>query len=427
MWQVVPNSALADGAYSVTAVLTDAAGNVGAPSPSGALTVDTTPPAAPSAPALVATSDSGISGDGITNVQRPLLVVPGVPADAVTVTVILSGPGGPLTVNATQIAGVWVALPPAALTEGGWSIVATATDAAGNVSASSTAGAFTIDRTGPRIIAVDVVQPDGAYPAGTALTVQVTTNEPLAPGQVLTFTLDTGTLLTVIGDGASTALSAIYTVADGQNSEDLTIVAVAGDGSDAAGNPLATTVPPGGNLADLRAVVIDTTIPILSVDPLTTGPGGGVLSGTRSEGLTALTVVVTGRTYTLADPELTLIPSGWRLVLPAGTVTAPGSSVAVLGRDRAGNPGTATGTILWDGVAPTPGLTLRLIGEVTPDTLSVIVAGAPITSAVIDRGVYRIELPAPPAPTVLTLRFNLVDGTSRFRQIAVGVQPNGSN
>ena len=427
VWQVVPTSALADGGYSVTAVLTDAAGNVGAPSPAGALTVDTTPPSAPSAPVLVAASDSGIIGDSVTNVQRPLLVVPGVPADAVAVTVTVIGPGGPFTVNATQIAGVWVVLPPATLAEGGWSVVATATDAAGNVSVPSTTGTFTIDRTGPRIIAVDVVQPDAAYPAGTALTIQVTTNEPLAPGQVLTFTLDTGTLLTVIGDGASTTLSAIYTVSDGQNSEDLTIVAVAGEGSDAAGNPVETTVPPGGNLADRRAVVIDTTAPLLGVNPLTVGPGGGVLTGTRSEDLTALTVVVAGRTYTLADAELTLVPGGWRLVLPGGRVTAPGSSVAVLGRDRAGNPGTATGTILWDGIVATSGLTLRLIGEVTPDTLSLTVGGAPITSAVIERGVYRIELPAPPAPTVLTLRFNLVDGTSRFRQVKVGVQPNGSN
>ena len=58
-------AALANGAHSLTATATDAAGNTGIASAALVVTVDTT---APTAPAIAAFStDSGTVGDGITN------------------------------------------------------------------------------------------------------------------------------------------------------------------------------------------------------------------------------------------------------------------------------------------------------------------------------------------------------------------------
>ena len=62
-----------DGVYTLTAVQTDLAGNVSAASAGLRVTVDSAA-AAPSAPGLAPTSDSGASNsDDLTNVTTPTL------------------------------------------------------------------------------------------------------------------------------------------------------------------------------------------------------------------------------------------------------------------------------------------------------------------------------------------------------------------
>ena len=58
-------AALANGAHSLTATATDAAGNTGVASAALAVTIDTTAPVAPSITSF--SPDSGTVGDGITN------------------------------------------------------------------------------------------------------------------------------------------------------------------------------------------------------------------------------------------------------------------------------------------------------------------------------------------------------------------------
>ena len=60
--------ALSDGVHSLSAIAVDRAGNSSGPSPSLRLTIDTAAPPAPPAPGLLAADDSGVIGDGITNV-----------------------------------------------------------------------------------------------------------------------------------------------------------------------------------------------------------------------------------------------------------------------------------------------------------------------------------------------------------------------
>ncbi len=125
------SSPLADGAYAVEAQAVDAAGNV---SPLGAafsLTIDATPPATPSAPALLAADDSGTVGDGITSVRQPHLS--GTAPAGTTVRLVAAG-----AVLATATAGAngsYTAQVSSPLADGAYAVEAQAVDAAGNLSA----------------------------------------------------------------------------------------------------------------------------------------------------------------------------------------------------------------------------------------------------------------------------------------------------
>src|SRR5205085_1245589 len=73
-WTVAPTTTLSDALHSLTVTETDPAGNASAQSQALSLTIDTIAPATPAAPLLAAGSDSGVAGDGITNIAVPLLV-----------------------------------------------------------------------------------------------------------------------------------------------------------------------------------------------------------------------------------------------------------------------------------------------------------------------------------------------------------------
>jgi hypothetical protein len=122
---------LTDGVHQITTTATDTAGNTSAASPALAVTIDTTPPAAPTA-TLATTSDSGTLGDGITSDTTPTISGTGTNGD--TITVVMPGSGEVLT--AMVVNGVWSVTPTFALTDGTvGNAVVTATDPAGNVSA----------------------------------------------------------------------------------------------------------------------------------------------------------------------------------------------------------------------------------------------------------------------------------------------------
>ena len=130
-WQIV-SSSLANGTHNLTATQTDAAGNASVASAPLSLAIDTIPPVAPSGLALDSSTDSGVKGDGSTNVARPEIDGHGAAGDTITLydgtTLIGSG-----IVGGT---GDWQIIT-SALPFGANALSATETDAAGNVSASS--------------------------------------------------------------------------------------------------------------------------------------------------------------------------------------------------------------------------------------------------------------------------------------------------
>ena len=74
-----------EGTYSVQARLRDAAGNLSALSAAFGLTIKTSAPPTPAAPALLAADDSGTAGDGITNVRQPRLTGTATPGTTVQI------------------------------------------------------------------------------------------------------------------------------------------------------------------------------------------------------------------------------------------------------------------------------------------------------------------------------------------------------
>ncbi|MGX9221460.1 Ig-like domain-containing protein [Massilia varians] len=171
-WSITA-SVLADGVHELSVRQVDTAGNVSEASPALSLTIDTAAPAAPGVPRLTAASDSGMPGDGITNL-RPVLQGSALANALVTV---YDGQTALGTAYA-DAQGNW-SLEVAGLRLGAHAISATQTDVAGNVSAASGSFALTIR---PPILRVDgvnvettpVVLPGGGV--GTHLEVPIVTS-----------------------------------------------------------------------------------------------------------------------------------------------------------------------------------------------------------------------------------------------------------
>lgn len=139
---------LTDGSWTVTSTVTDPAGNVASTGPSS-VEIDTAAPAAPGAPDLLASSDSGTADDDdVTNDTTPSIDGGGSDGDLVTVTATPVAGGASVTCHYLRSATVQsCALP--TMTDGDWSVTSTLTDPAGNASTSGPATVVTIDASAP--------------------------------------------------------------------------------------------------------------------------------------------------------------------------------------------------------------------------------------------------------------------------------------
>ncbi len=169
-WSFTPTTPLGEGAHSITAKATDAAGNIGDPSPALSLTVDTVAPG-PVADLLV--SDNALGGivgaltsGGLTNDNTPTLSGT---ADLGGTVNIYNGTAWLGTATADSVTGIWSFTPSASLPDGTYNFITTVTDKAGNVSGPSGSFTVTIDATAPTkpgdITATDdVAQFEGTVP-----------------------------------------------------------------------------------------------------------------------------------------------------------------------------------------------------------------------------------------------------------------------
>jgi len=142
---IAPFSVGGEGSHTVTFYSVDNAGNTEV-TESDTIKIDSVAPAAPSTSVLAAASDSGASNsDGFTNVKRPTFT--GTAEAGSTVTVRDGATVLGTTTAATD--GNWSFTIGSDLSDGVHAIAATATDAAGNVSAASSVLDVTIDTSAP--------------------------------------------------------------------------------------------------------------------------------------------------------------------------------------------------------------------------------------------------------------------------------------
>jgi large repetitive protein len=230
---------LTNGTHSVTTTATDVAGNTSAASTPVVLTIDTAAPAVPPIAVLTPGSDSGISGDNITNDTTPTLS--GTAPAGSTVRIF---DGTTLLGSAvTTIDGTWTFTTPT-LAAGSHTITTTATDAAANTSTPSLPLHLTIDTTAPSAPSTATLTPSSdTGVSGDNIT---SDNTPTITGTgdpLTTVTLYDGTTLlgttTVAADGTWTFTAT--TLTDGVHVLTTTATDAAGNTSTTSG-PLSVTI-----------------------------------------------------------------------------------------------------------------------------------------------------------------------------------------
>ncbi|HEY0587647.1 MAG TPA: Ig-like domain-containing protein [Pseudoduganella sp.] len=247
------------GSNTLQLKVVDAAGNQG-PTSSQAYVLDTSAPAAPSAPVL--TSDSGLSGsDLVTNVNTPTFT-----GSAESGSTVKIYDGATLLGSVTATGGVW-SYTSTTLADGSHNISATATDVAGNVSAASAAIAVTVDTTAPVVNSVSVPA-NGTYYTGNTLDFTVNFSEAVyvdssggTPRIALVIGSSTRYADYVSGSGTSALVFRHIVVNGDSDSDGITVGGLASNGgtlSDLAGNIGVNTLNSVGSTA---AVLVDGSQP----------------------------------------------------------------------------------------------------------------------------------------------------------------------
>jgi outer membrane protein OmpA-like peptidoglycan-associated protein len=205
---LTPSSAIADGLHTAYATETNSFGGVSASSNVDSFTIDTV---APSAPVITAPVDGTDTND-----NTPTLTATAEPGS--TVAFYEDAPGSALLGTAVANgSGVATLTLTTALADASYSIHATATDAASNVSSSSAEDHFTIDTVAPAA-PVLTAPADGSLTNNNVPTLTATGSE---PGSTVTFYVDGSSVAvgTATADASGNA-SLILTsaLADGQHS-----------------------------------------------------------------------------------------------------------------------------------------------------------------------------------------------------------------
>ncbi len=331
-------SGLSDGSVTVTASVTDAAGNTGTGTHS--VTVDT---------GLPSVAFNAISGDNVLNaVEKDQdLSVSGTSANLAEGTVVTVTLNGKNYTATTAADGTWSMTVPAAdlasLGEANYTLSAAATNGVGN-SVSNTANLL-VDTALPGVtintIAGDNVINAAEVAAGQTLSGKVTNAE---AGNTVTVTIGGNTYTATVQNDLTWSVNVPESVLTALGNGDLTVSATVTNGH-------------GNTGTGEREIAIDANLPGLRVD---TVAGDDVInsiehtqnlivSGT-SDGLaagTTLIVTVNGKTYAAS----VLADGSWSAAIPAADVAAFAAgtvNVTVAGQSAAGNPVTISHDVTVD-------------------------------------------------------------------------------
>ncbi|HAV9316101.1 TPA: Ig-like domain-containing protein [Escherichia coli] len=336
-------TALANNGYTLTATVSDLAGNPG--SASKGVTVDTTAP--------VISFNTVAGDDVINNVEHSQAqIISGTATGAVAGDRLVVTIAGQQYVTSTDASGNWSVGVPAnvvsGLADGTVTISATITDSAGN---SSTQTHNVQVNTAVVSLSVSTISGDNiinAAEAGSALTLSGTGTN-FATGTVVTVLLNGKGYSATIQNYGSWSVN--VSAADVAALADGTSYTVSASAQDSAGNSATAS----------RSVAVDLTAPVISINTVSTDDRLNAaeqqqpltLNGsTSAEVGQTVTVTFGGKTYTA-----TVAANGtWALNVPVADLAALGQGAQTITasvNDRAGNPGQTTHALTVDTVAPT--------------------------------------------------------------------------
>lgn len=357
-WSMTPLANLSEGNHTIAAYATNCAGT-GATGSALTITIDTTAPSTPSQADLATADDSGSSNsDDITSVTTPLLSGTADAGTTVSVTSSLNG------IIGTSTGPNW-SITSSALSDGTHNITASATDVAGNTSASSTPLTVVIDTLAPN----PPTTPDltAAKDSGSSNSDNITN----IANPSFTGTAESGAVVRVFSDIAgqiATGIGPSYTANSGSLS---TVVhQITATATDAAGNTSAASgaltlnidqsAPAAPSIPDLNAASDSGTSNSDDVTNVTLPS----FSGT-AEANTTVTLLVDN----VANGTVSSGGSGSFTTLTALAALAQGPrNISARATDLAGNTGAASGTltVTVDTTAPAqPGLPDLLPGSDT--------------------------------------------------------------
>ncbi len=328
-WTFTPTVPLAEGQHTVTATATDAAGNTA--SDSNTFTVDTT------APTVVVTTPAEGSRTNDTTPAYSGTVEAGA-------TVVITVDGMVLG-NATVTGTTWTFTPTVPLGEGSHTVMATATDAAGNTANDS--NTFTVDLTAP---AVAVTTPaEGSSTNDTTPTYSGT----VEAGATVVITVDGVVLGNATVTGTTWTFTPTVPLVEGQH----TVTATA---TDEAGN---TASDSNDFRVDLTAPAVAVTAP---AEGSRTNDNTPTYSGTVSDnGPGPITVVITVDGVVLGNATVT--GNTWTFT-PTEPLGDGPHTVTATATDAAGNTANDSNNFTVDTTAPAVEVTAPAEGSRTNDT-----------------------------------------------------------
>ena len=331
-------SGLSDGSVTVTASVTDAAGNTGTGTHS--VTVDT---------GLPSVNFNAISDDNVLNAveKGQDLNVSGTSANLAEGTVVTVTLNGKNYTATTAADGTWSLTVPAAdlagLGQANYTLNATATNGVGN-SVSNTANLL-VDTALPTVtintVAGDNVINAAEVAAGQTISGSVANAE---AGNTVTVTIGGNSYTATVQSDLSWSVSVPESVLTALGNGDLTVSATVTNGH-------------GNTGTGERDITIDANLPGLRVDTvagddvinsiehgqnlIVTGSSDGLAAGTT------LTVTLNGKTYAAS----VLVDGTWSAAIPAadvGALAAGTVTVTVAGQSAAGNPVTISHDVTVD-------------------------------------------------------------------------------
>jgi Ca2+-binding RTX toxin-like protein len=373
------NGATIIGSNGQAAVLTlttpGTAGSLGA---NEALVIDTTAPAAPSAPDLAAASDTGTSGsDDLTNVNTPTFT--GTAESGATIT-LYDTDGTTVLGTGVATGGNW-SIQSSTLAGGAHTVTAIATDAAGNISPAGSGLTIAVDRTEPTVAITSDVE---TLKVGETANVTFTFSED--PGATFTgadIAASGGSLGALSGSGLTR--TAVFTPNAGVNGGAASLTVAAGSYTDAAGNA--------GGAGPTPSISFDTLTPSApsapDLDPASDTGASSTDNRTTVRTPTFTGTAEAGSTVTIYDTNGTTVlgtglATGGNWSITSSTLSGGTHTVTAKAADAAGNLSAAGAGLVVDidvPAPPPPPSSIVVTGGETADVLAGTVGSDTIAGA----------------------------------------------